>query len=153
MKSSPMFKEKLATLKTSFKERLNRYFPSVRGAALLIVIPAFFIVTFYFLTIIKEVIIDKKRGLTIFYEQQFAAVKPELPANKPVNYVSDQTDPQDFVYVRYVLVPARMVKGLKPAHDLLVVQYLDTAAIPGFKGYELRKNYGNGVMLFKRVGK
>ena len=153
MKSYPMFKEKFETLKSSFKGRLNRHFPSVRGAVLLVVIPAFIIVTFYFLTVVKEIIIDKKRGLTIFYEEQFAAVKSDLPAHALVNYVSDQTDSQDFVYVRYVLVPARMVKGLKPAHDLLVVQYLDTPEIPGFKGYELQKNYGNGVMLFKKSGK
>jgi len=153
MQSYPMSKEKLAALKAAFKDRLNRHFPSVRGAVLLIVIPAFFIVTFYFLTIIKEVVIDKKRGLTISYEERFAAVKPDLPAHAPVNYVSDQSDPQDFVYVRYVLVPARLVKGPEPAHDLLVVQYLDTPEIPGFKGYDLQKNYGNGVMLFKRGGK
>lgn len=148
-----MIKEKFAALKSSFKDRLNRYFPSVRGAVLLIVIPAFFIVSFYFLTVVKEIIIDKKRGLTVYYEERFAAVKRDLPAHAPVNYVSDQTDTQDFVYVRYVLVPARMVKGLNPAHDLLVVQYSDTPGIPAFKGYVLQKNYGNGVMLFKRGGK
>jgi hypothetical protein len=148
-----MIKEKIAALKSFFKDRVNRYFPSVRGAALLIVIPAFCIVTVYFLTVVKEIIIDKRRGLTVYYEERFAAVKRDLPAHASVNYVSDQTDPQDFVYVRYVLVPARMVKGLEPAHDLLVVQYSDPSGISGFKGYVLQKNYGNGVMLFKRGGK
>jgi hypothetical protein len=146
--------EKLVTLKSFFKDRLNRYFPSVRGAVLLIVVPAFFIVTFYFLTIIKEIIIDKRFGAGIYYEERLAAVRQDLPAHAPFNFVTDQpTDGVDFFYVRYALIPARLVEGLKPSHDLLVVQYLDTPGIPSFKGYKLLKNYGNGVMLFKRSAK
>jgi hypothetical protein len=59
----------------------------------------------------------------------------------------------DFLYARYALVPAHLVRGLKPAHNLLVVQYLNRPGIPSFKGYKLLKNYGNGVMLFKRSAK
>lgn len=146
-----MVKEKFQSLKAYSMTLINRYFPSVRGAVLLIVIPAFFIVPVYFLTVVKETIIDKKIGTGTYYEERFAPVRHDLPAHTAVNFVSDQHhESGDFLYVRYALVPARMVKGLEPEHDLLVVQYLNTPGIPGFKGYQLLKNYGNGVMLFKR---
>jgi len=54
-----------------------------------------------------------------------------------------------FLQARDVLVPLRMVRGLKPAHDLLAVQYLNTAGISSFNGYRLSKDDGNGVMSFK----
>jgi len=147
-----MVKAKIEIFKSYCKARLNRYCPSVRGAVLLIVIPAFFIVPVYFLTVVKEIIVDKRFSPGAYYEKRFAAVRPDLPAHAEVNFVSDQqhTENGDFLYVRYALVPARLVKGLKPAHDLLVVQYLNTPGVPSFKGYQLSKNYGNGVMLFKR---
>ena len=146
-----MVKEKIEIFKSYYKARINRYFPSVRGAVLLIVVPAFFIVAIYFLTVIKEIIINKKFAPGNYYEERFAAVRQDLPAHTSVNFVSDQhTENGDFLYVRYALVPTRLVRGLKPPHDLLVVQYLDTPGIPSFNGYKLLKNYGNGVMLFKK---
>jgi hypothetical protein len=146
----PMVKEKIEIFKSYCKTRINRYFPSVRGAVLLIVVPAFFIVSFYFLQIVKEIIIDKRRDIGVSYEERFAAVRQDLPAHAPFNYVSDINDHNDFFFARYALIPARLVLGLKPSYDLLVVQYLNTPGNPSFKGYELLKNYGNGVMLFKR---
>jgi hypothetical protein len=149
-----MVKEKIEIFKVYYKARINRYFPSVRGAVLLIVVPAFFIVTFYFMTVVKEIIIDKKFGLGAYYEERLAAVRQDLPAHAPFNYVSDHHDQSvDFLYTRYALVPGRLVRGLNPSHNLLVVQYLNTPGIPSFKGYKLLKNYGNGVMLFKRSAK
>jgi len=101
--------------------------------------------------VVKEIIVDKRFGPGIYYEERFAAVRQDLPVHAPVNFVSDQhTENGDFLYVRYALVPARLVRGLKPSHDLLVVQYLNTPGTPSFKGYQLLKNYGNGVMLFGR---
>jgi hypothetical protein len=149
-----MVKEKIELVKSYYRTRINRYFPSVRGAVLLIVIPASFIVTLYFLTVIKEIIIDKRFGPGIFYEERFAAVRQDLPAHAPFNFVSDHHVPHlAFFYVRYALIPARLVRGLKPSYDLLVVLYLNTPGIPNFKGYKLLKNYGAGVMLFKRSAK
>ena len=147
-----MVKEKFEIIKAYCKAGISRYFPSVRGAVLLVVIPAFLIVPIYFLTVVKEIIVDKRFSPGIYYEERFAAVRQDLPAHAPVNFVSDQQQIEngDFLYVRYALVPARMVKGQNPAHELLVVQYLNTPGIPSFKGYQLLKNYGNGVMLFKR---
>jgi len=150
-----MVKGKVEIFKAYCQARISRYFPSVRGAVLLIVIPAFFIVPVYFLTVVKEIIVDKKVGTGTYYEERFAPVRQDLPAHASVNFVSDQQQIEngDFLYVRYALVPARMVKGLKPQHDLLVVQYLNTPGIPSFNGYQLSKDYGNGVMLFRRSAK
>jgi hypothetical protein len=146
-----MFKEKIEFFKSYCKARISRYFPSVRGAVLLIVIPAFFIVPVYFLTVVKEIIVDKRFGPGIYYEERFAAVRQDLPAHAPFNFVSDHhPDYLDFFYARYALVPARLVWGLNPSHDLLVVHYINTPGIPNFEGYQLLKNYGNGIMLFKR---
>jgi len=146
-----MVKEKLASLKSSFKDRLNRYFPSVRGAVLLIVIPAFFIVIIYFFSIFTEIVTGKTHRPVLEYEARLAAVKKDLPVNAVVNYVSNSTAPDDLIDAEYVLVPVRLVKGIEPMHDFLVFQNFGTAALPEFEGYTLKTNYGNGVMLFKRV--
>jgi hypothetical protein len=45
----------------------------VRGAVLLIVVPAFFIVPVYFLTVVKEIVVDKRFSPGIYYEERFAA--------------------------------------------------------------------------------
>ena len=149
-----MFKEKIEFFKSYCKVRISRYFPSVRGAVLLIVIPALIIVPVYFLSVVKEIIVDKRVGPGIYYEERFAAVRQDLPAHAPFNFVSDHHVPHlAFFYVRYALIPARLVRGLKPSYDLLVVLYLNTPGIPNFKGYKLLKNYGAGVMLFKRSAK
>ncbi len=150
-----MVKEKIEIFNAYCQARISRCFPSVRGAVLLIVVPAIIIVPVYFLTVVKEIIVDKRFSPGITYEKRFAAVRQDLPAHASVNFVSDQQQIEngDFLYVRYALIPARLVKGLKPAHDLLVVQYLNTPGIPRFKGYKLSKDYGNGVMLFRRSAK
>ena len=146
-----MVKEKVEIVKSHSRARINRYFPSVRGAVLLIVVPALVIVPVYFLSVVKETIIDKRLDPGISYEERYAAVRQDLPAHAPFNFVSDNyPDHLAFFYTRYALIPARLVWGLEPPHDLLVVQNLNTPGIPNFKGYKLLKNYGNGVLLFKR---
>jgi len=67
-----------------------------------------------------------------------------------VNYVSNRKEPDDVINAEYVLIPVRIVEGLKPKRELLVYQTLDTAEMPKFEGYTLKKNYGNGLILFKR---
>ena len=146
-----MAKEKIEIVKSYFRARINRYFLSVRWAVLLIVIPALIIVPVYFLSVVKEIIIDRRLDPGIAYEERFAAVRQDLPAHAPFNFVSDNyPDHLAFFYARYALVPARLVWGLEPPHDLLVVQNLNTPGIPNIKGYKLLKNYGNGIMLYKR---
>ena len=138
------------SIKILVKDQLNRTFASARAAVLLIVLPACIIVMVYFFNIVKETVIEKNHQPLIDYENRFAPLKVDLPPFVVVNYVSDQNTPDDFVIVRYVLIPTRLVKGLKPRQPYLIVQYLDTDKTPEFNGFELNKDYGNGVMLFKR---
>jgi hypothetical protein len=145
-----MFGEKLKKLKSDADAQLSKYFPSVRGAVLLIVIPAFFIVIIYFFSILTEIVTGKTHRPVLEYETRLAAIKKDLPANAVVNYISNSKAPDDLINAEYVLIPIRIVKGLKPTHDLLIFQNFDTAEMPEFEDYALEKNYGNGVMLFKR---
>jgi len=146
-----MFRKKFKKLKSYADAQLSNYFPSVRGAVLLIVIPAVFIVPIYFFSILTEIVTGKTHRPVLEYEARLAAVKKDLPVNAVVNYVSNSTAPDDLIDAEYVLVPVRIVKGLRPMHDLLVFQNFGTAELPEFEGYTLKTNYGNGVMLFKRV--
>jgi len=122
----------------------------MRGAVLLIVIPAFFVVIIYFFSIVTEIFIEEYHQSAIDYERRLAPLKEDLPPHAVFNYISDQHAAEDFVLVRYAVIPARPVRGMKPSQDYLVVQYLDTNAIPKFGGYFLKRDYGNGVMLFQR---
>ena len=106
--------------------------------------------TYNFIDILSEVVIEKRRSEVADYENRFASIQKDLPANAYINYVTDQEYAPDFIRVRYALIPARMVYGLSPRHEYLVVQYLNSAKIPNFEGYTLKKNYENGVMLFQR---
>jgi len=146
-----MFRKRFKKLKSYAAAQLSNYFPAVRGAVLLIVIPAIFIVPIYFFSIFTEIVTGKTHRPVREYEFRLAALKKDLPVNAVVNYVSNSTAPDDLIDAEYVLIPARIVKGLKPMHDLLVFQNFDTTEIPEFEGYALKTNYGNGVMLFKRV--
>jgi len=142
-----MLKEKI---KSYLKSRINKFFPGVRWPVLLIVIPALLIGIYNLLDILSEVVIEKRRSEAADYENRFASIQKDLPANTSVNYVTDQENDSDYIHVRYALIPARMVSGLSPRHEYLVVQYLNSAKIPNFEGYTLQKNYENGVMLFQR---
>jgi len=137
-------------IKPCLESRINKYFPAVRWPVLLIVIPALLIGIYSLLDILSEVVIEKKRHEAADYENRFASVREDLPANAYVNYVTDQEYAPDFIRVRYTLIPARMVYGLSPRQEYLVVQYLKSAKIPNFEGYTLKKNFKNGVMLFQR---
>ena len=145
-----MISDKLNKIKTWADAQLSKYFPAVRGAVLLIVIPAFFIVIFYFISILTEIIKDEEYRSVVDYEARLAAIKQDLPPNAVINYVSNSEAPDDLINAAYVLIPVRMVEGLKPMHDLLVFQNFNTAELPEFEGYTVKHNYGNGVVLFKR---
>ena len=130
----------------------SRYFRSIRPTVLLIIIPAGFIVPVYFYNIATEIFIEKYHQPAIDYELRFAPLRKDLPRFAVFNYVTDQSAIEDdFVLMRYTLVPARPVDGLQPRQDYLVAQYLNTHKVPEFKGYILKRNYGNGVMLYQRV--
>jgi len=145
-----MMSNKLNKIKAWADAQLSKYFPAVRGAVLLIVIPAFFIVIVYFFSILSEIIKDEEYRSVVDYEARLAAIKQDLPPNAVVNYVSNSKAPDDLINAAYVLIPVRIVEGLKPKHDLLVFHNFNTAELPEFDGYALKKNYGNNVILFKR---
>jgi hypothetical protein len=145
-----MFMKKFKILKSYADAQLSNYFPAVRGAVLLIVIPAIFIVPIYFVSILAEIVTGKTHRPVLEYEKRLAAIKKDLPVNAVVNYVSNSKAPDDLIDAEYVLVPVRLVEGLSPMHDFLVFQNFETTDMPDFNGYTLKKDYGNGVMLFKR---
>lgn len=86
----------------------------------------------------------------IDYEKRFAALKKDLPGHAFVNFVSNQDPIRDYFAARYVLIPARLLRGLEPQQNYLVAQFSDQTKPPDFKGYTLKKDYGNGVMLYSR---
>ena len=143
-----MLKEKI---KPYLEIRINKYFPAARWPVLLIVIPALLIGTYTLLQILSEVVIEKRRSQMAAFEKRFASIQKDLPAYATVNYVTDQEYSPDFIRVRYALIPARIVRGQSPMQKYLVVHYLNSTNIPQFKGYALKKNYQNGVMLFIRI--
>ena len=146
-----MFRKKLKNFIAFADAQLAKYFPAVRGAVLLIVIPAIFIVIVYFFSILTEVVQGKNAyDSVVECEKRLASIKKDLPVRAVVNYVSNRDEPDDLINAEYVLIPVRIVEGLKPKRDLLIYQTLDTAEIPKFEGYTLKKDYGNGVILFKR---
>jgi hypothetical protein len=75
-----MFSEKFIKLKSYADAQLSNYFPSVRGAVLLIVIPAVFIVPIYFFSILSEIVTGKTHRPVLEYETRLAAIKKDLPA-------------------------------------------------------------------------
>jgi hypothetical protein len=116
----------------------------------LIVFPAVVIVPVYFYSILSEIVTKPEVDPAVIYENRFASLKKDLPAGTVFNYITDQKLLKDVILARYVLVPARMVRGLEPKQNHLVVSHMETAGVPHFEGFTMQKDYGNGVMLFKR---
>jgi hypothetical protein len=137
-------------IKLYLQNKYNRYFSSVRAGVWLIVLPAIFIIVIYFLSSFNEIVVKKERSKMIDYENRFAALKKDLPKHAFVNFVSNQDSARDYLAARYVLIPVRLWRGLEPQHDYLVAQVSDPTRLPKFKGYTLKKDYGDGVMLFSR---
>jgi len=130
--------------------QFNRYFPTLRGAVWLILLPAVIVIIFNFFSFFNEIVIHQERSPMINYEKKYAALKNDLPGHAFVNFVSDGDTARDFFAARYVLIPVRLMRGLEPPHDYLVVRFSDPAKIPSYEGYNLKKDYGNGVLLFSR---
>jgi len=137
-------------IKLYLQNKFNRYFSSVRAGVWLIVLPAILIVIFYFFSSFNEIVVKKERSKMIDYEKRFAALKKDLPKHAFVNFVSNQDFSRDYLAARYVLIPARVLRGLEPQHDYLIAQVSDPTKLPSFKGYTLKKDYGDGIMLFSR---
>ncbi len=145
-----MFSKKLNKLKSWADVQLSKYFPAVRRAVLLIVIPAFFIIPIDFISNFAEIVKGQMYRSVLDYESRLASVKKDLPSKAVVNYVSNSKAPDDLINAEYVLIPVRIVEGQKPMRDLLIFHNFSTTKLPEFDGYTLQHNYGNAVVLFKR---
>lgn len=146
-----MFKKEVKRIQLKADSLISQYFPSVRGPVSLIIIPTIFIVTIYFFTILLEIVTGKVNIPILQYEKCLASIKKDLPSDAVVNYVSTSKRTDDLINASYVLIPVRVVKGLAPMHDFLIFLDFEKVELPEFKNYTLKKNYGNGVMLFKRI--
>ena len=129
---------------------LNRFLPGVKGVALLIILPASFIVIFYFFSNLIKTLTTEENDKVIEYEKKFAPLKEDLPRKAVANYVTDQLEGYDFFVAGYVLVPVRIIRGLKPQQNYLIAHYVRKTKTPKFEGYTLKRKYGNGIMLFGR---
>jgi len=145
-----MFNGQLKILKFYLDSVLNRFLPGVKGIALLIILPAFFVVIFYFLSNLTEIFTAEENDKVVEYEKKFAPLKEDLPRKAVVNYVTDHTEGYDFSIAVYVLVPTRIIRGLKPQQNYLIAHYVNKTKTPKFEGYTLKRKYGNGIMLFER---
>lgn len=146
-----MFNGQVKTLKFYLDSVLDRFLPGVKGVALLIILPAFFVVVLYFWSNLTEIFTAEEGDKVVAYEKKFAPLKEDLPIRAVINYVSDQDDQvQDFFIAAYVLIPVRIIRGLKPQQHYLIVNYLNKTKTPEFKGFTLKRKYGNGIMLFER---
>ena len=139
-------------VKQILKKKFNPYFPGIRKAAVLIVLPACFVVVIYFFSILQEIATHKKQDPVAVYEKRFSALGEDLPVGTVVNYITNHRERTDFVMARYASIPIRMIQGQTPMHDYLVAHLTDPNRIPEIEGYAVQKNYGNGVILFKRIG-
>jgi len=100
------------------------------------------------------------------HEARFAAVKQALPTHGVVGYVSDEppeaTDPASsaarqsfkrYLLTQYALVPLVLARG--PAGELVVGDFTTPqpagAATPA--GFVMVKDFGAGVVLFRRVAR
>ena len=145
-----MFHEQLRMFKFNLGNRLNRLLPGVKGVALLIILPACLIVIFYFFSNLKETLATEEDNKVIHYAKRFAPLKEDLPRKAVVNYVTDQVEGYDFSVALYVLVPVRIIRGLKPQQNFLIANYKIRKQTPKFEGYTLKKKYRSGLMLFER---
>jgi hypothetical protein len=145
-----MFNGQLKMLRFYLDSVLNRFLPGVKGVALLIILTAFFVVIFYFLSNLTEIFTAEKNDKVVVYEKKFAPLKEDLPRKAVVNYVTDHMENYDFSIAVYVLVPIRIIRGLKPQQNYLIAHYVNKTKTPKFEGYTLKRKYRNGIMLFER---
>jgi hypothetical protein len=90
-------------------------------------------------------------------EKRLAEIKAVLQNQAIVGYVSDYEDHSDeewmaYTRIQYVLAPIILVRGLKP--NFVICNFQHTQ--PDIEAYQkedlsLRRDFGNGVILFERL--
>ncbi len=91
------------------------------------------------------------------YEKRYRGLKAMLQNHAIVGYVSDFDDGSDadeiaYTMTQYVIVPIILQRGIRPHFVIGNFQH----ATPDIKAYEkenlsLRRDFGNGVLLFERM--
>lgn len=146
-----MFNGQVKMLKFYLDKVLNRFLPGVKGVALLIILPTCFVVISYFFQNLTDTFINLENDRLMECEKKYASLKKDLPKNAVVNYLTDRDDRGlHLTMVIYTLVPNRIISGKKPQQNYLIVDNLNKTQTPKFKGYTLKRRYGNGIMLFER---
>ena len=87
-------------------------------------------------------------------EQHFAALKRDLAPDAVVGYISDLNEAGIQLAAQYALIPILLVD--RPPGGLVVGSFsrpMDYAEFGRSHGLELIKDYGFGVILFRKVGK
>ena len=146
-----MFNGQVEMLKLYLDKVLDRFFPGIKGVGLIIILPTCFVVIFYFFGNLNEIFTTLDDDMVVKLENKYASLKKDLPIRAVVNYVTDHGDHRAiFSIVDYIFVPIRIIRGLKPQQNYLIVDYLNKTQTPKFKGYALKRRYSNGIMLFEK---
>lgn len=138
--------------------------PEMKSKRIIRTISALFLII---LTSLNYNYIELKRAIKNFqrskgideirlYEKRFHELKEILPARGIVGYVTDKAgDPADkvkaFFLTRYTLAPLVVIRNKK--HQLIVGNFSDpifNKEIYDKDGFITIKNFGNGVVLFRR---
>ncbi len=89
-------------------------------------------------------------------ERRLDGLKEYLPSRGEVGYLTDCEPGGElfgrFIVTQYVIAPAILVEGAGP--DLVIGDFkgrVDVAALCRANGLELVRDFGGGVMLFRRV--
>jgi hypothetical protein len=87
-----------------------------------------------------------------FHEKRFRALKPLLPENAIIGYVSDMPgNAREYYETRYVLSPVRV--ALQKDYELFVGNFRDPANIPLVAQQEkltVERDLGDGVVLLRK---
>ncbi len=93
--------------------------------------------------------------MTLF-EKRIEGIRQDLPPVGIVGYVTDSTadlmnnPDKEFMWTRYYLAPL-MVSG-NPDQTLLIGNFHEANA-PRPPGFILMRDYGNGILLFRRASR
>ncbi|HEV8675318.1 MAG TPA: hypothetical protein VGX21_14815 [Methylomirabilota bacterium] len=90
-------------------------------------------------------------NLATYYQARFTPLRPLLPRNGIVGYVSDRPDAdEEYLLTQYALAPLLLDRaGL---HAVVIGNFFDPAAAPATAarmGLILLRDLGEGVMLFR----
>jgi hypothetical protein len=92
------------------------------------------------------------------YESRFAAVRQDIPRHEVIGYLTDADANLTSTLAEYYLAQLALVPTVvaQNTEQNLVIANVHTPQPPAFyqqRGLELVKDYGNGVMLLRRIAR